>query len=43
MAAPASFLWATQAETGWLSSLRYSGDTNRVEFLRAGELLVVGQ
>jgi hypothetical protein len=41
-ASPASekaFLVATQADTGWLTSLRRTGDTNRVEFLRPGQVL----
>jgi hypothetical protein len=41
LAAPAGgeFLLTTNAGTGWLTSLRHAGDTNRVEFLRPGQAL----
>ena len=34
-----AFLRVTNAGTGWLTSLRRAGDTNRVEFLRPGQAL----
>ena len=33
------FLCVTHAGTSWLASLRRAGDTNRVEFIRAGAAL----
>jgi len=45
LAAPAgaapgeAFLRVTDPQTGWLTSLRRAGDTNRVEFLRPGQAL----
>ena len=41
LAAPAGgeFLLTTNAGTGWLTSLRHAGDTNRVEFLRPSQAL----
>ena len=38
-AAVEPFLRATDPQTGWLTSLRRAGDTNRVEFLRPGQAL----
>jgi hypothetical protein len=38
-AAGEAFLRVTHAGTGWLTSLRRAGDTNRVEFLRPGQAL----
>ncbi len=34
-----AFLCVTNSQTGWLTSLRRAGDTNRIEFLRSGQVL----